>query len=55
MAFLRPGNIIGGGFTLTTSNRVPMMVRDYVDRVLAGGGAGSAAAAAAARQSAESA
>ena len=52
VAFLRSGNIIGGGFMLTTRGRVPVVVRDYANHALAAGGAGSAAAAAAVERAA---
>ena len=35
-AFLRPGNLVGGGFSLSASERVPAIVRDYVASVLSG-------------------
>ena len=35
-AFLRPGNLVGGGFGLSASERVPAIVRDYVASVLSG-------------------
>ena len=34
VAFLRPANIIGGGFALTRSHRVPQYVAEYVGSVL---------------------
>ena len=34
VAFLRPANLIGGGFSLTVSQKVPFYVRKYVETVL---------------------